>query len=152
MWALFTSVVIAEAVGVVGSFFTMSSVKNWLPTLVQPSFMPPNWLFGPAWTILYILMGVASYWVWKKRKNKKARMALQLYGVHLFFNLLWSIIFFGLHSPFWALIEIVILWGLIVFMITKFYAIEKKAGWILLPYLAWVTFATLLNFAIWRLN
>lgn len=152
MLEVIISVILAELVGGVSGFLTVGSVQTWFQTLIQPSFQPPNWLFGPAWTLLYALMGVASAWIWKKRKNKKARMALWIYGVQLFFNFIWSVIFFGWHSPFWALIDIVILWGLIMFMMMKFYAIDKKAGWILVPYLAWVTFATVLNFAIWRLN
>lgn len=152
MWEAIISIVIAELVGGVGSFFTVDSVRTWLPTLVQPSWMPPNWLFGPVWTILYALMGLAVAWIWRKRKNKKARLALGIYEVQLFFNLIWSIIFFGSHSPFWALMDVIVLWGLIILMMLKFYALDKKAGWILLPYLAWVTFATVLNFAIWRLN
>lgn len=152
MWEAIISIIIAEAVGGIGTIFTINSVRTWLPSLIQPSFMPPNWLFGPAWTILYILMGLAAAWIWKKRKNKKARTALWIYAAQLFFNFIWTPVFFGAHSLFWGLIIIVILWGLIIFTMLKFYALDKKAGWILLPYLAWVTFATVLNFAIWRLN
>jgi tryptophan-rich sensory protein len=152
MLEVIISIIFAELVGGVSGFLTSGSIQTWFQTLIQPSFQPPNWLFGPAWTLLYALMGIAAAWIWKKRKNKKARIALGIYGVQLFLNFIWSIIFFGLHSPFWALIDVVLLWGLIMWMIMKFYVIDKKAGWILIPYLAWVTFATVLNFAIWRLN
>lgn len=143
---LIGAVVLCEGAGIVGTIFTVSSIQNWYAFLNKPSFSPPNYLFGPVWTILYALMGIAFYLV---RKNK---FAVKLFLAHLFFNAIWSIIFFGQHNIGLALIDILIMWVMIVAMIPRFYKIRKQASYLLLPYIMWVTFATALNYAVWVLN
>jgi len=140
-------------VGVLGSFSTMDSVRTWYPTLVRPSFAPPTWVFGPVWTTLYVMMGVASWLVWREGTAKPAvRSALLLYGVQLVLNLLWSWLFFGLQRPFVALLDIVLLLVLIGVTAIRFAAVSRGAALLLLPYLAWVAFATVLNGGFWLLN
>lgn len=150
--ALIISIVIAHAAGIIGSFFTVSSVGTWYTTLVQPSFAPPAWVFGPVWLTLYTLMGIAAFLVWRKRKKGNVRRALWVYGVHLVLNALWSILFFGLHRPDLALFEIIVLLAFIVWTSVLFWRIDRRAGWLMMPYIAWVSFATILNYAIWILN
>ena len=147
---LIVSVVVCLLAGAVGSLFTSSSVSTWYATLAKPSFNPPSWLFGPVWTVLYILMGIALYLAWTKRKEANGEIAV--FTAQLALNMLWSALFFGLRNPSWALIEIIILWVMILVTMMKFYAIEKKAGYLLVPYLLWVSFATVLNVAIVILN
>ena len=139
-------ILITEGAGIIGSFFTMPSVQTWYLTINKPSFQPPSWLFAPVWTLLFFLMGVALYLVWSK-KNK-----ITWFWVQLLLNILWSFLFFGLHSPIVALFEIVLLWFAILITIIKFWSFNKKASILLIPYLAWVAFASYLNFAIARLN
>ncbi|MBI2613185.1 MAG: tryptophan-rich sensory protein [Candidatus Levybacteria bacterium] len=150
---LIFSIAICQSAGLIGSVFTISSIESWYSFLNQPSFRPPNWLFGPVWTILYTLMGISLYWIWTKgTKKKEVRDALKLFAVHLVFNATWSIVFFGMHNIPLSLINIVILWIFIVITMAKFYKIDKKASLILLPYLAWVSFAAILNYNIFLLN
>jgi len=149
---LFLSIVIAQSAGFLGSIFTVTGLQSWYGDLIKPFWNPPNWLFAPVWTLLFTLMGIASYIVWRSSQRKEARKALILYLVHLPVNILWSILFFGLQSPFLALIEIIIMWWLILLIIIKFYKINKNASYLLIPYLCWVSFATMLNGAIWLLN
>lgn len=140
-------------VGIAATPFTVSSIPTWYQTLQKPPFSPPNWIFGLVWIILYFLMGISAYLVWIKGLEKKAvEMALAFFIAQLIFNFLWSILFFGLHSPVLALIDILILWALILIIINKFYKISKTASYLLIPYLLWVSFATLLNFSIVLLN
>lgn len=138
--------------GFIGSLFTFSAIPTWYATLNKPTFSPPNWLFGPAWTILYILIGISLFIVLNNKENKNKKSALIIFGLQMFFNSLWSIIFFGLKSPLSALFIIYILWILILLNIIKFYKIQKSAGVILIPYLLWVTFASFLNLFIVLLN
>ncbi|MBU0641608.1 MAG: tryptophan-rich sensory protein [Planctomycetes bacterium] len=146
-------IVLSFIPGAVGSLFTSPNIQTWYVTLNRPQFSPPNWLFGPVWTLLYLSMGIAAYIVWERRAESKAVFAaLVLFVVQLFINGLWSFTFFGQHNIFQALIQIVLLWFLIVAMIVKFYQINKPAGLILVPYLLWVSFATLLNYSFWGLN
>lgn len=147
---LIFSVAICEGAGLIGSFFTFPAITSWYKFLNKPSFSPPNFLFGPVWTMLYFLMGISLYLIWTSRK--KAKEALFIFWIHLFFNVTWSIAFFGLRSPLLGLTNIVIVWILIVFVTYKFWKINKSAGLLLLPYLAWVSFATVLNYSIWLLN
>ncbi len=136
-----------------GSFFTTSSVITWYPTLVKPSFNPPSWLFGPVWTILYIMIGVSLYLVWaSKAKMKIKRKAYKIFGVQLILNSLWSIVFFGMQQPAGAFLVIALLWISIIYNALVFYRISKPAGYLLVPYFLWVSFASVLNFAIWILN
>jgi translocator protein len=124
---------------------------EWYAGLQKPTWNPPSWVFGPVWTTLYVLMGVAAWLVWDRHRGA-ARIALTLFVVQLIANATWSWLFFGLQSPFLALIDIVILWLLIVATTIAFWRLRPIAGALLIPYLAWVTFATALNFQIWRLN
>ena len=140
-------------VGFIGSFFTTSNIPTWYTSLIKPSFNPPNYLFGPVWTILYILMGVAAFLIWQKGiKKKKVKVAIYIFVAQLFLNMLWSILFFGLQNPLLALIEIFILWALILLTIVKFSEISKKATYLLIPYILWVSFASILNLFIYLLN
>ncbi len=148
----FVSILIAQAAGIIGSFFTANSVQTWYLAIARPTWNPPSWVFGPVWITLYTLMGIAAYLIWKKRKSKEARKALTVYGVQLGLNSLWSILFFGLQNPEAAFAEILILLGMIVATVVLFWRIDKRAGILLLPYLAWVSFASYLNFTIWQLN
>ncbi len=139
--------------GIVG-FITSQEVSTWYLTLQKPAWNPPNWIFGPVWTILYGVIGLASWLIWRKREGqeKQARRALSWYGLQLGLNFLWSVIFFGLRRPDLALLEIVILWGAIVVTLLKFVRLDRLAAALMIPYLLWVTFATALNGAIWWLN
>lgn len=146
-------ILICEFAGIIGSAFTASSIGSWYRTLEKPSFSPPNWIFGPVWTLLYGLMGIAWYLVWQKRKeNSFAQKASNIFIIHLFFNAIWSPIFFGAKMPGLALVDILIILAMIVLLIALFFRINKTAAILLLPYLAWVSFATVLNFQIWKLN
>lgn len=142
---LIISIVICELAGIIGAIFTASSVNTWYVSLNKPSFNPPNWIFSPVWIILYLLMGIAFYLVWKQA-NKK------LFFGQLILNALWPVLFFGLKCPFLAFIVIVILWILILLTLIDFYKIEKRAGLLLIPYLLWVSFAAVLNFNLFILN
>lgn len=140
-------------VGAIAGWFTSSAVGGWYDTILKPSFNPPNWIFGPAWTLLYILMGIAFYMVWiKAADNILKRKAMLFYFIQLALNFCWSFIFFYAEQPGWALIDIILLWGCIAATIYWFSKISKTAAWLLVPYILWVTFATALNFAIWKLN
>lgn len=147
------SVAVSEAAGVVGSLFTISAIPTWYAALQKPAFNPPAWVFGPIWTVLYLWMGISLFLIWRMgTENKKVRMAIILFAGQLILNALWPIIFFGLRSPAFAFLEIVVLWAAIIWTIVLFYKISRAAGVLLLPYMLWVSFAAYLNFAIWRLN
>lgn len=148
------SVIIAQLAGIIGAFATQSSVGSWYTTLVKPWFTPPNWLFGPAWITLYTLMGIAAWLVWRKGgfSDEGVRVALIAYGVQLLINAAWSPAFFGARSPIAGLLIIAVLWVAIAVTIYLFSRHSKVAAWLMAPYLAWVTYASALNFEIWRLN
>lgn len=150
---LAAGIAVCEFTGIAGAYFTMSSVTSWYITLDKPSFSPPGWIFGPVWTLLYFLMGVSLFLVWKRGfKNKRSKTALYFFGGQLFLNFVWSILFFGLHSPLLALFDIIALWLMIVLTIIKFRPISKPAAYLLIPYFLWVSFASVLNFSILLLN
>ena len=138
--------------GVVGSIFTASAIPTWYATLNKPSFSPPNWVFAPVWTTLYILMGISLYLALSGEGKGEREKAVRIFGIQLVLNIVWSIIFFGWHNPLFALVDIVALWIAIVLTIKNFYKINKLAGQLLIPYLAWVSFATVLNLMIVLLN
>ena len=147
------SVIGCELVGIVGGLSTASAIPTWYATLNKPFFSPPNWVFGPVWTMLYFLMGISFYLIWKQGwKKKKNREARAYFLAQLALNFIWTPIFFGLKSPFIALFIIIALWILIVLTIKKMYPVSKTASYLLSPYLLWVSFATLLNAAIVFLN
>lgn len=120
--------------------------------LKQPFFAPPGWLFGPVWTLLYVLMAVAAWLVWQKRKEAKVKPALILYFVQLTLNAFWTLIFFSWQLRFWAVVEIVVLLAVIIATSISFYRLRKVAGWLMAPYIAWVSFATVLSSAVWWMN
>jgi tryptophan-rich sensory protein len=146
------SIVGCEAVGLLGTPFTLNAIPDWYMYLNKPFFAPPNWLFGPAWTLLYFLMGVAIYRIWITKPSKKTKEAINYFLAQLSLNFIWTPIFFGLRSPVIGLAVIISMWFMILFTIKKFVSVDKLAGYLLLPYLAWVTFATMLNAAIVILN
>ncbi|WP_431125330.1 TspO/MBR family protein [Flagellimonas flava] len=147
------SVLICLLIGFLSSFATQSSVNDWYVGLNKPSFNPPNWIFAPVWTTLYILMGVSAGIVWSKGFHHIwVKTALYHFGFQLLFNALWSIVFFGLKNPFWAFLVILVLLTLIALTIKWFRVVSKLASFLLVPYLLWVCFATLLNYKIWELN
>lgn len=136
--------------GAIGSAATFENVRTWYPGLVKPAWNPPNWIFGPVWTTLYLLMGTAAWRVW--RTGPAARPLLRGYFLQLGVNALWSVLFFGLKQPAWALVDVIVLWLLLVWLLAGFWRADRVAGVLWLPYVAWVSFATALNLAIVRLN
>ena len=141
-------------VGYFSGLVTRSAITTWYPTLIKPVFNPPNWIFAPVWTILYIMMGVAGGMVWNRMEQdaENVKKAFMFFIIQLALNAIWSLLFFYLHNPFLSLIEIVLLWLLIFETYTQFKKIDKVAGMLLVPYLAWVSFAMVLNGSIWWLN
>jgi len=153
IWKLVVSIIACLAAGAIGSIFTRQAIPTWYATLEKPAFNPPNWVFMPVWTLLYILMGIAAFLVWRKGlENRQVRIALIVFLVQLVLNALWSVAFFGLESPVYGLIVITVLWLAILFTTLQFYRISRAAGGLMLPYLLWVTFAAVLNESIWLLN
>jgi len=140
------------AIGGIGGYATVEGVKDWYLTLEKPSFNPPNYLFGPVWTTLYLLMGISSYLILISAKVELLKKAMGVYAVQLLLNLAWSFLFFKYHWIGIAFIEIIMIWISILFMILIFYRIDKKAAYLQIPYLIWVSFASALNGAIWLLN
>jgi tryptophan-rich sensory protein len=134
-----------------GSLFTMVSVGSWYAGLAKPSWNPPGWVFGPVWTVLYALMAVAGWLVWR-RGGSESRLALRWFAVQLVLNVGWSAVFFGLQMPGLAVLEIVLLWLAIAATLMTSWRVSRLAGILFVPYLLWVSFAAVLNFAIWRLN
>ena len=150
---LIIAIVVSELAGIIGSVFTTPSIAGWYATLVRPALNPPAWVLGPVWTTLFALMGIAAFLVWKKGLGRKdVKIALGIFIGQLVLNTLWSIIFFGLHNPGAAFVEIIFLWFAILATIAVFARISKPAAWLLPPYLAWVSFAMYLNYTIWVLN
>ncbi|MDE2188540.1 MAG: tryptophan-rich sensory protein [Patescibacteria group bacterium] len=154
---LIVAIAICELAGVIGSIFTISTIPTWYATLAKPALNPPTWVFGPVWTILYLFMGIAAFLIWNRNSNWKiehadTRKALWVFLLQLILNTAWSIIFFGLHSPLWAFVDLVAMWLVILWTMTLFYKISKPAMWLLLPYILWVSFAGYLNYSIVILN
>jgi len=150
---LAASIIICQLAGIIGSVFTTSAIPTWFAGLKKPSFNPPSWLFGPVWITLYTMMGVSLYLVWQKRVEiKMVWPAVIFFLIHLAVNASWSIIFFGQKNPGMAFATIILLWLMIVISIALFYRINKTAGLLLIPYLLWVSFASILNYNIWKLN
>jgi len=150
---LIVSIIGCELVGFLGTPFTISAIPTWYATLNKPFFAPPNWIFGPVWTLLYLLMGVAFYLIWKQGwKKQKVRTAGNYFLTQLALNFIWSPIFFGLRAPLLGLIVIMTLWASIMMTIKKFYPLSRLAFYLLIPYLLWVSFASILNGAIVVLN
>lgn len=142
-------IILCLGVGVVSGVMTAGAMVDWYPSLNKPTFNPPSWIFAPVWTLLYIMMAVAAWRVWLAGPSSKP--ALNLFFIQLVLNFLWSIFFFGLHSPALALIDIIAMWIIIALTTRAFFKIARPAGWLLVPYLAWVSFAVVLNANIWWL-
>ena len=155
-YKLIIATAISEVAGIVGAFFTTPAISSgWYATLVRPALNPPAWVFGPVWTTLFALMGISLFLIWKSDPSvapKERRRGGILFFIQLVLNTLWSIIFFGLHSPGAAFIEILFLWLAILATIIAFAKISKPAFWLLVPYILWVSFAGSLNYSIWVLN
>lgn len=135
-----------------GSIATFSSVNGWYSTINKPSFSPPNWIFGPVWTTLYTLMGISMWVIYLEKDKVDIKKQTFYFFSQLFFNCIWSYLFFYLKNPLYGLIDIIILWVLILLTIISFWQINKKASALLIPYILWVSFAGFLNFMIWKLN
>lgn len=147
------AIVVPQLAGFIGAYFTMSAIPVWYAGLAKPFLSPPTWIFGPVWTMLFLLMGIAAFLIWRKGlEYAGVKSALAIFLFQLVLNTLWSIIFFGLKNPGIAFIEIVIMWLAILATIISFYKISKPAAYLLIPYLLWVSFASYLNYAIWMLN
>jgi benzodiazapine receptor len=150
---LIVSIVACQCAGIVGSVFTMRAIPTWYAALQKPPFTPPEWLFAPAWITLYLLMAISAFLVWRTGlENRQTRTALIVFLVQLILNALWSIAFFGLESPLYGLIVIIALWITILITTVKFFRISTIAGALLVPYILWVSFATVLNGSILVLN
>jgi tryptophan-rich sensory protein len=173
---LLTSIIICETAGYIGAVFTTPQINGWYENIKKPGFNPPNWIFGPVWTGIFILMGISLYLVWSEKweiKNeigfKKAKVKnpwrkkllsgewkktniILIFSLQLFLNVLWSFIFFNLHNAGAAFFELLMLWFAILFTIANFYRVSKNAALLLFPYILWVSFAGILNFFIWILN
>lgn len=146
-------IIICQLAGIIGSIFTSSSLDNWYLLLEKPSFNPPSWVFFPVWTTLYTLMGISLYLVWEHgMRHREVKVGVFLFGLQLGLNTLWSFLFFGLRSPYYAFLEILILWAAILLTIVQFWKISRSASLLLIPYILWVSFAALLNYQIWVLN
>lgn len=142
---LLSMVIICEGVGVLGSIFTVPAISTWYIFLNKPTFNPPNWIFGPVWTILYFLMAVSLFLLLEKKLKKQKRNLIILFSIQLLLNFLWSVIFFGFHLPLIAFIEIMLLWLSIALLIIDFWKFSKVASLLLVPYISWVSFALMLN-------
>ena len=150
---LLSSIVICQAAGVIGSLFTTPSIPTWYASIKKPSFTPPDSVFGPVWITLFLLMGIALFLVWREGLgDRKARNAFIIFIMQLSINVLWSVAFSGLRSPLAGLVVIIALWTAILLTIINFFGISRAAGALLIPYIAWVSFAAVLNGAIYILN
>ncbi|WP_276300210.1 TspO/MBR family protein [Halorussus lipolyticus] len=146
------AVLVCELAGIVPSILTANDVATWYPTLAKPAFTPPSWVFGPVWTTLYLLMGVALYLVWRSDRGRIRQVALAVFGAQLVLNAAWTLVFFGSQAIFGGLVVIAVLLATILATMAAFARIDRRAAALLVPYLVWVGFATALNYEIWRLN
>lgn len=138
--------------GAVSGYFTVEAIDSWYNLLNKPALNPPNWIFGPVWTTLYLMMGIALYLFWQTKSDNNKKPGFIFFGLQLFTNFLWSLLFFNMHSPLAGMIDIGILIVLIILNICYFYKVNRTAAYLLIPYLAWVMFATYLNVSIFLLN
>jgi len=153
IFRLLVTVAVCQFAGVVGSIFTIPAIPTWYASLSKPSFNPPSWVFAPVWVTLFTLMGMSLFTVWRKGFSRpENKRAMGLFGIQLVLNVLWSVAFFGTHSPLYGFVVIVALWVAVLATMILFYRITKVAALLLLPYLLWGTFASILNFSILLLN
>jgi len=152
MLSLMVFIVLCFSAAGLGSIFTNNSLKAWYPTIKKPSWNPPNKIFGPVWSVLYLMMAVAGWMVWERLPQKGFSVPMAFFFVQLVLNTLWSVIFFGFQRPGWAFVEVALLWGFIALTMISFWSVYWVAGVLFLPYFLWVSFASVLNYAIWRLN
>jgi tryptophan-rich sensory protein len=150
--SLIPFVVVCFLAAGVGALATYSSVKTWYPHLRRPEWTPPDWLFGPVWTALYLLMAMSAWLVWRGSNSGVRRFALILFGIQLVLNALWSVVFFGLRKIGPAFAEVLLLWMMLIATAVAFLPLSLLAAWLLIPYIAWVGFASYLNFRIWQMN
>ena len=149
---LVVAILICFAAAGLGSLVTTPQIPNWYADLAKPTWTPPGWIFGPVWTLLYLMMAIAAWLVWRQAGFAGAKLPLALFAIQLALNSVWSLLFFGLQNPGAAAIEIVLLWAAILATLIAFWKRSKWAGGLLVPYLAWVSFAAVLNLVIWRMN
>ncbi|HQV61959.1 MAG TPA: tryptophan-rich sensory protein [Chitinophagaceae bacterium] len=150
---LIIAIAIPLIVGGTSGFFTATGVESWYQTIARPTWNPPGWIFGPVWTTLYVMMGISLFLVWKEDASVELKkIGIALFAVQLVLNFFWSFIFFNQHQIGWALVEIIAMWVFILLTIFAFAQVNKAAAWLLVPYISWVSFATILNFTIWQLN
>ena len=153
IWKFTLTIILCESVGIVSGLLASANNNDWFNTLDKPSWNPPGYLFGPVWTILYLLMGVSLGLIWTNNSLElQKRNAYLLFFTQLFLNFWWSILFFNFHSTAFALLDIILMVIVILLTIESFFHFSKLAAWLLIPYIAWVSFATILNFSIWNLN
>ena len=151
-WGLLIVLIIAcNLIGAMGALWT-SPDTNWYKTINKPSFNPPNWIFGPVWTLLFTLMGISLYLVWTSPSSKIRMIALVLFTIQFIFNVAWSYLFFGINRPGIAFAEILVMLGFIIATTIYFFKVNKVSGYLLIPYILWVSFASILNYSIWKLN
>lgn len=150
--ALGVSIAVCFAAAGIGSMFTDPEIGGWYARIVKPSWTPPNWVFGPVWSTLYLMMAVAAWLVWREEGFAGAKLPLSLFAVQLVLNTLWSIFFFGMHRIGLALADIALLWSAILLTMLAFWRVTPWAGLLMLPYLLWVSYASALNYSIWRMN
>lgn len=150
---LIIAIAIPLIVGGTSGFFTATGVESWYQTIARPTWNPPGWIFGPVWTTLYVMMGISLFLVWKEDASVELKkIGIALFAVQLVLNFFWSFIFFDQHQIGWALVEIAAMWVFILLTIFAFAQVNKAAAWLLVPYISWVSFATILNYTIWQLN
>ena len=152
-WKFIIAIFLCESVGISSGLLASANKNDWFDNLIKPTWNPPAYLFGPVWTILYLLMGISLALIWKNKATAlNKRNAYVLFAIQLFLNFWWSIFFFKMHSPALALVDIVLMVITIILTIFSFSSFSKPAAWLLVPYISWVSFATVLNFSIWYLN
>lgn len=149
---LIGAVIICQGIGLIGSLFTTQKIPTWYATLVKPAFNPPSWLFGPVWICLYLLMGISLFLIFQEKESCARTRALTLFGLQLVMNALWSFLFFGLESPLYGLIGIVLLLIAIILTMGASYRVSRLAAYLFIPYVCWVAFATIVNYFIYIMN
>ncbi len=153
VWKFVISVSVPVILGGVSGLFNVSAIDGWYQTINKPSWNPPSWIFGPVWTTLYVMMGIALYLVWKAEASSiLKKTAITLFVIQFILNFFWSFIFFYQQEMGWALVEIIVMWVFILLTIFAFANVSKTAAWLLVPYICWVSFATILNYTLWHLN